>query len=78
MEKNKSLQTFFRYMALGYVISSLKTDLSNRPLIDIVKDLFLIFWYNFTVGIWVGLAFMFGTDLYLYLKKNTLNEQYRF
>lgn len=73
---DKGLSTFFKYMVLGFLISSVKTNLSNVPLIDIVKTLLLTFMYNFIIGIWVGLAWMFGTDLYLYLKKNIRDEQY--
>lgn len=73
---DKGLSTFFRYMILGFLISSVKTNLSNVPLINIVKTLLLTFMYNFIIGIWVGLAWMFGTDLYLYLKKNIRDEQY--
>lgn len=74
--EEKGLRTFFRYMILGFLISSVKTNLYNVPLRDIVKTLFLTFMYNFIIGIWVGLAWMFGTDLYLYLKKNIRDEQY--
>jgi hypothetical protein len=76
MGSNQSLNTFFRYMAIGFAVSSVKVSLSGVPLINIVETLFYTFMYNFVVGIWVGLAGMFGTDLYTYLKKNGSNEQY--
>jgi hypothetical protein len=76
MSDNRSLRTFFRYMAIGFVVSSVKVSLSGVPLINIVETLFYTFMYNFVVGIWVGLAGMFGIDLYTYLKKNGSNEQY--
>lgn len=77
MSGDKSLRTFFRYMIVGFIISSLKTDLSNVPLFEIAKDLFYTFMYNFIFGIWFGLTAMFGIDLYGFLKKKLhKDEQY--
>jgi hypothetical protein len=76
MGTNKSLNTFFKYMLVGFVISSVKVDLSGVPLIKIVETLFFTFMYNFIVGIWVGLAGMFGIDLYALIKKNGTDERY--
>jgi hypothetical protein len=76
MGTNKSLNTFFKYMLVGFVISSVKVDLSGVPLIKIVETLFFTFMYNFIVGIWVGLAGMFGIDLYAFIKKNGTHERY--
>jgi hypothetical protein len=76
MNGNKSLSTFFRYMCVGFIISSIKIDLSGVPLINIVETLFYTFMYNFVVGIWVGLAGMFGIDLYAFIKKNGTDERY--
>lgn len=70
-----SLKKFFKFMCVACTFSALTTDLSNMSMIDIVNRLFLTFMYNFIVGIWGGMAWMFGSDLYLFLKKNTKNEQ---
>ena len=63
-------------MIIGFVISSVKTDLSGVPLFNIAETLFYTFMYNFTVGIWVGLAGMFGIDLYAFIKKNGTHERF--
>lgn len=76
MSGDKSLRTFFRYMLIGFVVSSIRSDISHVPLIAVVKTLFLTFMYNFIVGIWFGLTAMFGMDLYEFLKKKLRNEQY--
>lgn len=62
-------------MVVGFVISALKIDLIGVPLINIVETLFYTFMYNFICGIWVGLAGMFGIDLYAFIKKNGTNER---
>lgn len=56
-------------MAVVAIISALKTDLSNTEMFDIVKQVSLTFMFNIIVGIPGGLSWMFGTDLYGYLKK---------
>lgn len=75
MNGNRSLNNFFRYMMIGFAISSIKINLTGVPLLNIVETLFYTFMYNFVVGIWVGLAGMFGIDLYAFIKKNGTNER---
>ena len=72
------MRNFFKYLMLGFLLSSLNINLTQMSWIDIVRTSSLTFVYNFIVGIPTGLAIMFGMDLYVYLKKNTSNEQYRF
>lgn len=72
--KNKSLVIFFRYMVIGFIISSLKNNIVGLPVLIVVQNMFLSFIYNVFIGIWVGMAALFGHELYYYLKKNLRNE----
>lgn len=73
-QKHNSLNNFFRYFLLCFLASCVTTDIKGLTLLEIVNTLFLTFIYRTLIGIWVGLAGMFGIDIYLYLKKNTKNE----
>lgn len=71
---SKSIDNFFIYLGLGFVISSLKTDFINQTGIEIVSDIFSFTMYNFVNGIFYGLGVMVGIDIFYILKKNLKNE----
>ena len=75
-EQQNSLKNFFNYMLLGFLISSVRSNIPGIPLEEVVQNLFYTLMYNMIIGIWAGLSAMFGIDLYLYLKKNGSNEKY--
>ncbi len=77
MEKKNSLIIFFRCLIVGFLFSSIKTDVRGMSPLEIVGSLFFAFWYNFTVGIFFGLAGLMGNEIYFYIKKNLNNERYR-
>ena len=61
-------------MIAGFTLSSIKAKVIGVPALEVMNNLFITFMYNFIVGIWVGMAAMFGTDLYYFIKKNLKNE----
>ena len=67
---NKSLNIFFKYLIVGYLLALVSVDLSKTDGVTIVLNSFIKFMYCFIVGIFIGMANMFGTDIYLWLKKN--------
>lgn len=69
MDSAQSMKMFFKYMGITAVISALNTNLANIQAIDIVKNISMTCAFNFMVGIPGGLSWMFGMDLYLYIKK---------
>lgn len=69
MDGVKSMRKFFHYMGIVAVLSALNTNISNIPMIDVVKNVSLTFMFNFVVGIPGGFSWMFGTDLYAYISK---------
>lgn len=77
MNKRHGFVVFFVCMAGGFLISSMrsKVDLSNP--IETIRNLFLVFWYNITVGIICGVAGLFGNEIYYFIKKNLINERCR-
>jgi len=66
---NKSLTNFFKYYIVGFVVCALKIDTVGKEMSDILWELFISFMYCNVIGIWTGMAGMFGQDLYFYLKK---------
>ena len=74
MDTASSMRKFFQGMAITAILSAARTDLSNLQLIDIVKNISMTFAFNFIVGIPGGLSWMLGTDLYVYIKKLTINK----
>lgn len=64
-----SLKIFFRYLIIGFLISSLRADILNPNSFDTLKTISYSFLYNFITGIFTGLSAMFGSDLYKYFKK---------
>ena len=74
MQKDRSLITFFRYLIVGFLISSVKNTYTAMDIFEVINTMFLSFLFNFIVGIWTGLAGLFGTELYFYIKKNLKNE----
>jgi len=75
-ERN-SLVVFFRYLIIGFLVSSFKNNIIGIPPLQVLNNLFLSFLYNFIIGIWVGLAALFGNELFFYIKKNVRNERHR-
>ena len=59
-------------MGIVAILSAWNTNISNLPPVDIVKLFSLTCAFNLIVGIPGGLSWMFGTDLYLYIKKYTI------
>ena len=77
-DNNKLLRGFFRCMAIGFLISCVKTDYHKMDAMQIVSTLFLTFMFNIIIGIWAGLTFIFwnlGQELYFIIKKKK-NERY--
>lgn len=72
--ENNGLKIFFKYLLIGFIISSCRTDLTNVDPIQIIENIAIAFMYNFIIGIWTGLAAMFTLDLYIFLKKNGEND----
>lgn len=72
---DKSLKAFFRYLIIGYLISAVRADWNGKKPSEILWLLFLIFSYNLIVGVWTGVAAMFGVEVYNWLKKNSINER---
>ena len=76
-KKGSSLENFFRYMVIGFLISCIKTDYKSLTPQEILEILFLTFMYNIIIGIGVGLSWMFGIDLYYFIKKNGVKNENR-
>ena len=74
MAEKNSLQKFFNYMAIGFVLSSLRVDILGKDPLVILNDLLFVFMYNLVVCISFGIFSMFGADLYFVIKKNLKNE----
>lgn len=72
---NHTMRNFFRYMGVGFVIICIKTKIQDRNVVLVLKDLFDTFTYCFTAAVWIGLSGMFTTDLYYYIKKNSMTEK---
>lgn len=66
---NKSLTNFFKYYLMGFVVCALKVDVSDKKMAQILWELFISFMYCNIIGIWTGIAGMFGQDLYFYIKQ---------
>lgn len=69
------MKTFFRYLIIGFLISSVRASLIKTNSFDTIKTISYSFLYNFITGIYTGLSAMFIHDFYLYLKKN--ENEYR-
>lgn len=73
MRENKidnDVRVFFRYMIVGFVISSCRMDFVHYSAVEIVQKSVLAFWFNLIVGIFTGLAAMFSIIIYKEVKKN--------
>ena len=71
-ESTKVIRSFFRAMGAGFLILCIKVNMVERLSYDLVKSLWFTFMYCATVSIWVGVAGMFSTLIYFYLKKNSI------
>lgn len=65
----KSMAVFFKCMSISMVVLSVKVLLVEKLSIQFIKVLFMTFMYCFTIAMWIGLASMFATDIYLYIKR---------
>ena len=74
MKKQHSIKIFFISMIIGFLISSIRIEYKPVPNDQIINIYFFVFLYNFIVGIFAGLAGLFGNEFYFYLKKNLRNE----
>lgn len=72
---DKSFKIFFRYLIVGFIISSIRVNIIDRPILTILNDIFLLFMYNGICGISIGLSAMFDYFIYLKIKKNLKNEE---
>lgn len=77
MKQKDPLIMFFFYFVLGFLISALNMSIEGKAPTELVKDLFLRFMYNYTVGVSTGISGMFGSSLYFWIKKNLKNERYK-
>lgn len=75
-ESTKAIKVFFKSTGVGFLILCIKINIINGISYDMVRSLWYTFIYCFTVSIWVGVAGMFSTLIYLYIKKNlmTINK----
>jgi hypothetical protein len=91
MKKKNSVEVMLRYIGIGFLISSIKTNFIGLSPLEVTRNFFLLNIYNLFVGVWIGLAALFGNELYfflkpyirqalIYLKKNFTDERriYRF
>src|SRR6478735_6117982 len=72
-ESTKVIKAFFRSMGAGFLILCIKINIIKGISYDLVKSLWYTFMYCATVSIWVGVAGMFSTMIYLYIKKNFIS-----
>lgn len=63
-ERPPSLQRFFNYMGLMWVILALRTDVVKSPTIENIKALWFTFAYIFPLGILTALVLMIVEDFY--------------
>jgi len=70
---NKSLKLFFIYLIVGFLVSSAKTDIQGKTPFEVLNALMTVFMFNFIVGIWSGLAALFGNDIY-HIVKNIVKK----
>jgi hypothetical protein len=76
MKKRHPLMVFFIAGGIGFMLSALNSNIVGVPPLLVVKNMFLSFMYNFIVGVWTGVAALFGSEIYFYIKKNlTKNER---
>ncbi len=68
MAHEKSLFNFFRYYTIGVIICAIRVNVEYENFPKMLWELFITFIYCNVIGIWGGLAAMFGQDLYFYLK----------
>jgi len=74
MEGHKSIRNFFKYLLVGFLISSARVSLKGMAAIEVIQIQFLTFMYNLIAGIGTGIAMMFGIvfgiEFYYLIKKN--------
>ncbi len=75
MEGNKSIKSFFKYLVIGFLISSVASNFNGLNEVDIIRRNFITFMYNLTVGIGTGIAGLFSVELFHHFKKNFANEK---
>lgn len=68
MDGSYSLRKFFASMMIVAILSACNTNLSGLSDFQIMRLASLTFAFNLTMGIPGGLSWMFGTDLYPYIK----------
>jgi len=75
MKNHNSIKVFFRWMLVCFLISSFKSGIFDIPPVQAVKRIFVETFYNLFVGIWGGIGGVFGTEIFLYIKKKLRNER---
>lgn len=78
MEENKNHNSFLNYFkcqTIGFIILCIKTDIKGLTRLQIIDSFFTTFAYIYIISIWLGLASMFATDLYILIKKNGKRER---
>ena len=68
MPNEKTLETFFKYFAIGFILCLFKVNL-DKGYKEIIVDLFFTFFYVSIVGVWSGVGAMFGYIISVYLKR---------
>lgn len=69
-----SLDKFFYYLGVGFVILCIRTEIIWKPSIDVLIALWYTFGYVFTHDIWLALVIMFSYDIYNWVKKKVLKN----
>lgn len=73
-ENSKIIKSFFRYLSTGFFILCIKVNPFKKIDYELVRTLWVTFLYCFIVATWIGLAGMGATIIFVYIKKNYLNE----
>lgn len=71
-ETNPSIKRFFTYLIVGYFSALVRGFDVNMPAIKFVEKSTKLYLFCLVMGIYCGLAYMFGYDLYYWLKKKSL------
>lgn len=61
--------TFFKYLLIGFVVSSFKLNVQGLSRIAILQEMFMAFTVNFITSIPFALAWMFSEAIFIHFKK---------
>lgn len=67
--KDRGYRTFFKYLLISFIFSSLRYDITKMSEMEIIEVIFKAYLFNIFIGIPFGVFSMIGEQLFLYLKK---------